>query len=210
MQSTTQTSPTVPDGYMRNALGHLVPIEQVREQDKLRDQVARELAAAAAEINRALTEFKRKALADIADLVRISGERYDVTLGGQKGNVSVTSYDGRFKVQRSVAERIAFTEELEAAKELVNHCIDRWSEGANRNIRALVDRAFRTDTKGQIKTTAVLELLRLEIDDDEWIRAMNAIKDSIQSTGTSTYVRVYERIGDSDQYRPIPLDLAAV
>ena len=33
-----------------------------------------------------------------------------------------------------------------------------------------------------------------EIDDAEWQRAMEAIRDSIQSTGTATYVRVYQRI----------------
>jgi len=195
---------------MRNAANHLVPIDQVREQDLLRDQVAREIAVEAVALNQRLREFKARALGDVADLVRIAGEKYEVNLGGKKGNVQICTYDGRYKVVRQVAERIAFTEELEAAKALINGCIDRWSEGANPHIRALVDRAFRTDTKGQIKTTAVLELLRLEIDDAEWQRAMEAIRDSIQSTGTATYVRVYQRIGDSDQYRAIALDLAAV
>lgn len=203
-------STTVPAGYMRNAAGHLVPEDQVREHDKLRDQVARELAQEAEALHERLKAFKAKALAEIADLVAIAAERYEVHLGGKKGNVTVTTYDGQYKVQRSYAERVTFTEELEAAKELINDCILRWSEGANPHIRALVDRAFRTDSKGQIKTTAVLELLRLEIDDEGWQRAMEALKDSIQSAGTAVYVRVYKRIGDSDQYRPLALDLAAV
>lgn len=203
-------STTVPAGYMRNAAGHLVPEDQVREHDKLRDQVARELAQEAEALHERLKAYKAKALAEIADLVAIAAERYEVHLGGKKGNVTVTTYDGQYKVQRSYAERVTFTEELEAAKELINDCILRWSEGANPHIRALVDRAFRTDSKGQIKTTAVLELLRLEIDDESWQRAMAALKDSIQSTGTAVYVRVYKRIGDSDQYRPLALDLAAV
>lgn len=198
----------VPDGYMRNASGHLVPIEQVREQDKLRDQVARELSTRALALAVALKEFKQAALADIADLVTISGERYGVELGGKKGNVTVTTYDGRFRIQRAHADLISFTEELEAAKALINNCIERWSEGANPHIRVLVDRAFRTDTKGQIKTAAVLELLRLEIEDEEWQRAMEAIKDSIQSTGTAVYIRVYQRVGETDRYDPIVLDLA--
>ena len=84
------------------------------------------------------------------------------------------------------------------------------SNKENANIRALVDRAFRTDTKGQLKTAAVLELMRIDIDDAEWKRAMAAIRDSIQTTGTATYVRVYRRVGASDQYEAVPLDLAAV
>ena len=81
---------------------------------------------------------------------------------------------------------------------------------ASDNIRVLVDRAFSKDKTGQLKTGSVLELMRLEIADDEWKRAMQAITDSIQTTGTAIYVRVYERVGDSDQYQAIPLDLAAV
>lgn len=208
-QNIPETMPAVPDGYMANASGHLVPKTLVREHDLLRDEVARRLAARAVAAHQLLVEFKRDALADIADLVKITGERFDVKLGGDKGNVQITTYDGRFKILRSVADRIAFTEEIEAARELINGCIRRWSEGANDNIRVLVDRAFRTDTKGQMKTSAVLELLRLDIQDEQWKQAMAAIRESIQSTGTATYVRVYER-NSHGSYEAINLDLAAV
>lgn len=200
----------VPEGYLRNASGHLVPRELVREHDLLRDEVARRLALKAVRLNEELAAFKREALADIADLVRISAERYQAALGGAKGNVQIATYDGEYKVVRAVAERIAFTEEIEAAKSIINDCIVRWSEGANANIRVLVDRAFRTDSKGQLKTAAVLELLRLDLDDEQWARGMRALRDSIQSVGTATYVRVYRREGASDNYVPVPLDLAAV
>lgn len=207
-QQSTTAPAAIPEGYMRNPAGHLVPRDQVREQDLLRDQVAADLADRAINIHHQLKAFKARALADIADLVRVSAEKYKVSIGGEKGNVTVTTFDGRFKVIRAYAERIVFTEEIEAARALINACIVRWSEGANPHIRALVDRAFRTDSRGQIKMSAVLELLRLDIKDDEWQRAMQAIRDSIQSTGTAVYVRVYERIDDTDQYRPISLDLA--
>lgn len=200
----------VPAGYMLNAAGHLVPEDQVRDQDKLRNEVTLDLVFRAERINEELRAFKKRALDDIDDLVQISADRYGVKMGGRKGNVSLISYDGKYKVVRSFAERLAFTEELEAAKELINRCITRWSEGANDNIRALVDRAFRTNAKGQLRTTAILDLLRLDIDDEEWLRAMEALKDSIMVADTAVYVRFYERVGNTDQYKAIPLDLAAV
>ena len=201
---------TIPAGYMKNALGHLVPRANVREQDLLCDEIAKKVAGRAIRLNLELTEFKSETLGEVADLIKIAGERYDAVMGGKKGNVSISSYDGKYKIQRSVAERIQFTVEIEAAKTLINQCIARWSEGANDKIRAIVDRAFSKDRNGQLKTAAVLDLMRLDIDDAEWKRAMDAIRDSIQTTGTAIYVRVYERIGDSDQYKAIPLDLAAV
>lgn len=199
-----------PAGYVLNAAGHLVPEHQVREHDKLRDGVASDLARMALNINQLLVEFKAKALADINDLIVISNERYGVTIGGKKGNASITTYNGQFKVERQMAERLTFTEEILAAKELIDQCIRKWSEGANNHLRVLVDRAFRANKQGQIKTGDVLSLLRIEIDDADWKRAMEALKDSIQVNGTAVYIRVYQREGDTDRYHPINLNIAAV
>lgn len=205
-----QKSTPASEGFLLNALGHYVPREQVREHDLLRDEAVRALAEKALAINKALVEFKSVALADIADLIKISAERYGVKMGGEKGNVSVTTYDGRYKIQRTYAERITFTEEIKAAEKLIYQCIQRWGEGANPYIRTFADRAFRANSKGELKMSEVLDLLRYEIDDEEWVQAMQAIRDSIQAIGNAVYVRVYERIGQSEKYRPVTLDLAAV
>jgi len=210
MADTQQAPAAIPAGFVKNAVGHLVPEHQVREHDKLRDSVARDLSTLALHINKALTQFKAKALADIDDLIAISSARYGVTIGGKKGNASITTYDGQFKIERAMAERITFTEEILAAKELIDQCIRKWSEGANSHLRVLVDRAFRANRQGQIKTGDVLSLLRVEIDDPDWKRAMEALKDSIQVNGTAVYIRVYQRIGQTEQYQPINLNIAAV
>ncbi|MGU0823086.1 DUF3164 family protein [Pseudomonas aeruginosa] len=200
----------IPAGFVKNAAGHLVPEHQVREHDKLRDQVAGDLAKQAVAISESLAAFKAKALGDIADLIAISAEKYQVKLGGRKGNVSIVTYDGRYKIERAMAERITFTEEILAAKELIDQCIRKWSEGADQHLRILVDRAFRANRQGQIKTGDVLSLLRVEIEDPDWQRAMEALKDSIQVNGTAVYIRVYQRVGNTDRYEPISLDIAKV
>ena len=198
----------IPEGFVKNAAGHLVPEHQVREHDKLRDNVARELANQAVAISEALAAFKKKALADIDDLIAISLERYNVKLGGKKGNVSITTYDGEFKIEKALANRLCFTEEILAAKELIYTCIRKWSAGADKHLMALVDRAF-TGRNGEIRTNDVLDLMRLEIDDPEWKLAMEALKDSIQVNGKAVYIRVYKRTGD-DRYEPVNLGLAGV
>ncbi|HCA23633.1 MAG TPA: sulfate transporter [Pseudomonas sp.] len=196
----------IPAGFVKNAAGHLVPEHQVRDQDKLRDNVARDLAAQAVAISESMAAFKAKALADIEDLISISLERYGVKLGGKKGNVSITTYDGEFKIERALANRLSFTEEILAAKELIYACIRKWSAGADRHLMALVDRAF-TGRNGEIRTNDVLDLMRLEIDDEDWKTAMEALRDSIQVNGKAVYIRVYRRIGD-DRYEQINLNLA--
>lgn len=200
----------IPEGYLKDAQGRLVPQEQVREQDKLRDAIVTDLVKDALAINQQLRTFKAKALADIADLIQIAADRWQVDLGGKKGNISLTSFNGQYKVQRTYAERITFTEELEAAKELFGQCLDRWTADASTNVRALIDRAFRPNKSGQIRTAELLGLLRLEIDDAQWLQACDALRTSINILGATVYVRVYERVGESELYRNITLDLAGV
>lgn len=204
------TETAIPDGYMKDSAGRLVPESQIKEQDKLRDQTVTDLVVQAKTINQQLAEFKRRALNDVADLLQVAADKYDVTLGGKKGNVSLTTFDGRYKIQRTYAENIVFTEELEAAKTLFAEYLDQVTAGAGDDVRMLIDRAFRTNRNGNIKTAELLGLIKIEIQNPLWKTAIAALTDSIATAGTTVYVRAYERVGDSDSYRQIPLDLASV
>ena len=199
----------IPDGYWRNARGSLDPVETIRPIDKTRDALVRELVAAAKTLSHDVARYKDKALGDIAAFVQLSGEQYGVRLGGTKGNVQLVSYDGRYKVLRAVAETMTFDERLQAAKSLIEECLTEWTQGARPELRAIVNRAFETDKAGNLNTNAVLALRRLDIDDPRWGRAMQAIGESLQVVGSKSYIRLYERVGDSDKYQLISLDVAS-
>ena len=66
------------------------------------------------------------------------------------------------------------------------------------------------DKEGNLNTSRILGLRRVEIQDPRWLRAMQAISESVQVVSSKAYVRLYERVGDSDKYVPIPLDVAGV
>jgi hypothetical protein len=200
----------IPDGYMSDAKGALWPVEKVREIDRLRDELVREIAKNARVQSEVLAKFKASVFGDIESFIQLSGEKYGVNMGGKKGNVSLLSFDGRYKVQRAVAESLAFDERLQIAKELVSECIHLWSAGSSSEIRALINDAFQVDKEGRVNVARILSLRRLDIADEKWATAMQAIGESIQVAGSKTYFRVYERIGDTDQYRSISLDIAAL
>lgn len=206
----TNTLTETPAGYMRKANGDLTPTENVRESDILRDAVVYGLAAEAKIISADLLAFKSRALSDIADLISMSAEKYGVSIGGRQGNIQLHTYDGRYRLERVQSKIITFTEELEAAKALVEKCIIKWSDGARSELKALVMRAFKPNTKGELRTSAVVDLMRLEIDDEDWQTAMQALKDCLNTNGVTTYIRLYERIGMTDKYKLINLDLAGV
>jgi hypothetical protein len=199
----------IPEGYMRDAQDRLVPVGLVKDVDKTRDQLVREIADKALALQAAMKAFRADAMGDMAAFVQLSAEQYGAKLGGNKGNLSLTSYDGRFKVLRAVAETLVFDERLQAAKSLIDECITEWTEGSRDEIRALINDAFQVDKEGRINTGRVLSLRRLKIDDERWRSAMQAVSDSLQVAGSKAYVRVYERREDG-KYEAISLDMAAL
>jgi len=198
----------IPAGYMVDPQGRLVPVETVEPIDLERNDLVIELVLKARELRQAMLKFKVESMADIAALVELSAEQYDIKLGGKKGNISLLSYDGKYKVQRSNSDHLVFDERLQVAKELIDQCIHRWAEGSGTEIRALVEHAFEVDREGKVNTARILTLRKIKIDDEQWIKAMEAIADSIQVAGSKTYLRLYERVGNTDQFEPISLDLA--
>ena len=203
-------APLAPAGYWQDQHGNLVPEAKVKDIDKLRHQVVTDLCTMAKASSAALGKFKLDAMQEVAALVSTSMEQYGVKSGGTKGNVTLVSFDGKYKLVRQMQDHIVFGEQLMAAKELIDECVQAWSKDANDNIRALVNHAFQTDKEGKINTGRVLALRRLAIKDEKWQQAMQAIADSMQTASTKPYIRFYERMDATGEYRPISLDVAAV
>ncbi len=200
----------VPPGYWQDQRGALVPEAKVKDIDKLRHQVVTDLCQMAKASSAALSKFKLDAMQEVAALVSTSMEQYGVKSGGNKGNITLVSFDGKYKLVRQMQDRLVFGEQLLAAKALIDECVQAWSKDANDNIRALVNHAFQTDKEGKINTGRVLGLRRLDIRDAKWQQAMQAIADSIQTASTKPYVRFYKRNDVTGEYNSINLDVAAV
>lgn len=198
----------VPNGYWINAAGDLVREENVKPADKLEDQLVRELAEKAKTLSLEIAKLKREALENAAEFRALVMEQYDVKKGGKGGNMTLTSYDGKLTLQVAVSQTLAFGPELHAAKALIDNCVERWSEGSNDNIQTLVNHAFQVNKEGRIDTARVLGLRRLEIVDEEWQGAMEAVSDALRITGSTTYLRFYQADQDTGAKTPIPLNIA--
>lgn len=195
-------------GYMKDAQGRLVPVESIKPIDFERDKLVLELAVNAEKLANLITSFKAKCLGDIDSFVELSSEQYGVKTRGAGNTISLLSFDGSIKVVRSVEESIAFDERIQAAKELVDECLRDWSKDSRPELKTLISDAFQVDKLGRINTRRILSLRKLNIDDDRWQRAMQAIGESLVVTNSKAYVRFYQRQIDGS-YKHLPLDLAA-
>lgn len=196
--------------FMINSEGHHVPYDKVKPEDKLEDVTVNTLYRKAADLNVALAAFKELAFSDVNTFLELLGEKYGVKKGGGKGNVTLTSYDGLTRVQVSIADFIDFGPQLQIAKQLIDECINSWSNGANENLKIMIDHAFRVDKNNRINTTAILGLRRHDIRDEKWKQAMQAIDESIRVTRSKSYIRFYHRDSTDQPWKSVLLDLASV
>ena len=199
-----------PEGYLLNASGHLVPIDLISEIDKTRNDLVMDIIGKVQDLRNILADFKADTLADIGAFVELSAEKYEVKLGGLKGNITLCSFDGQYQLKLSQADIKMFDERLHAAKELVDGCIHKWTEGSRIEIKALVEHAFQTDKQGNISLARIYSLLQLQIEDEQWQQAMKALRDSMQVVSTKSYLRIYHRKEPNAKYEQLSLDLAAL
>ncbi|KKI17488.1 DUF3164 family protein [Sphingomonas sp. Ag1] len=196
--------------YLRDAKGSLVPIEAVKPVDLLMDESVRGIIGRATAASDTVRMFKRETFSTITALQELIAQQYGTTLGGKKGNITLTSFDGCMKVQLQVADLIEFGPELQAAKLLIDECLAEWSADSGAEMRALVNRVFQVDKQGQINRAELFMLMRVESADERWNRAISAIRESIRVIGSREYVRFYERPTPDAAWRPISIDLATV
>jgi hypothetical protein len=195
--------------YLRDAKGNLVPIATIKPADLLMDEAVRGILDEAKQLSAAMSAFKSNTFSAVSDLQALLAQLYDATIGGKKGNITLLTFDGCQKVQVQVADLLEFGPELQAAKLLIDECLTEWSADSGVQIRALVNRVFQVDKQGNINRAELFMLLRTNIDDPRWVRAMNAIRDSIRVIGSKLYIRFYDRPAPDGAWQAVSLDLAS-
>lgn len=207
---------TIPNGrteisgveYLPDAKGALVPVSLIKPQHLLEDELVRKIMGHAIALSEQVSRFKEHTFDDLGAFEALLAQEYDSTLGGAKGNKTLSTYDGLYKVSVQVADNIVFGPELQIAKTLLDECLNEWAQGSRDEIRTIVTRAFNTDKAGQINRSEIFMLLRLDITDLRWLRAMKAIRDAMRVEGSKTYVRCHRRDSCDSGWQAVTIDLA--
>lgn len=207
MTPQTPNQVQVPEGYRLNDKGHLIPVDKIKEIDKLRDETVINLVKQALSLQIQMRSIKEQVFGEFHNFVELSAQEYDTQIGGKKGNVTLMSFDGKYKVQIAIQDNLVFDERLQVAKSLIDECLTEWTKDSNDNIKAIIDNAFAVDKEGKINIRRVLSLRSLNIVDDKWQKAMTAISDATQVISSKEYMRFYER-DEHGKYQQISLDFA--
>lgn len=207
----------IPDGitevggkqYMADAKGGLVPVELIKPQVMLEDETVRKIMGFALALSDQISRFKGHTVSDLGEFDALLAQEYEARKGGPKGNRSYKTHDGLFEVEVRVQDQVEFGPELQVAKTLVDECLNEWAEDARPEIRAIVTRAFNTDKEGRINRSEIFMLLRLDIEDERWKRAMKAIRDAMRVTGSKSYIRFWMKDRFDARRESVTIDLAS-
>lgn len=196
--------------FMHTADGGLALVSKIKPQDLLQDEMVRKVFGFALPLSGFIARFVQHTFNDADALVELLDQQYGVKRGGTKGNLTFTTIDNLMKVEVSKAKIIEFGAPLAQAKALLDECVADWSSSdtVDDNLKALLTRAFNIENGGLVNRSALFSLLRFEINDERWKRAMQAIQDAIEVKGTKRYVRLYMRATTDEAWVSVSLDAA--
>ncbi|MEB3417577.1 DUF3164 family protein [Salipiger marinus] len=214
--ATAFTPAPIPDGiidvqgspYMKNPTGGLHPVEAIPPVKKLMDETVRREFGWAQALSEQLRRFRNHLMFNLDAFDDLVSQEYGVSIGGPKGNRSYTSFDGLWKIEVRMQDRIAYGPEMQAAKALFDECIHEWSSETRAEMRSIVTNAFNIDREGQISRAAIAALLRTESEDSRWLRGQDAIRDAAYVMGAKEYVRFSFRNSHRDGWEPLTINLA--
>lgn len=199
--------------YWEDASGRLVPRSDVEQEIVLRDEMVQAIVDEAKQLQGEIVDFKSMVYDAVQNYMNQLRDKYNKTPSGKrgkphKGNLTFRDFSGKFKVVIAVNDTLSFDEKITLAKELIDQCLVRWSNGANKNLISIVNDAFDVDKVGKINVKKILSLRKIKAEDQEWVEAMRLINESIEIEMSKKYIRIYERTSDGEGWDRVSLGLS--
>lgn len=183
----------VPDGYVKNARGWMMPAAEVKSKDLLEGRFVDAFHCLASAAAAACEHVRLAAFAESDALVGMIVADAGGDADAKRGKVTLQNMTATRRIVIDRRDSVAFGPEVQAAKDLVMACVRKWSDGANAHLVRLAMAAFQANGNGDLSVSKVATLWRIECEDEDWQAAMAALKDALRPTGTSTYLRFHER-----------------
>ncbi len=195
--------------YYRKADGSLVPEDQIKDLDKLRDQMVMGIADKVLSLKQEMIRTKAGVVEDIEAFMETASEQYGVNYGGEKGNLTFTSFDGNVQIKYYSNDYLTFNEGIYVAKQLIDEFLEDITKDSSKSIKQIVNNAFNLK-QGRMDVKAILKLRDINETDPRWVKAMGIIDESRQYVTGNKALRLYIRNRGTDKMEYIPLDFSVL
>ncbi len=194
---------------MTNAMGDVVPVKYVPKYDRARDAVVKKIHARFVKARAALEALVVDCLKDIDSLKAFKDSG---AMGGAKGNISLTSFDGLVTIQVKQNYCIRLDERVIKARELMFDYAKKIAGQVEGNDGAalleIIKGAFEANKQGALPYAKVLGLLKLNINAPAWVEAKQLLTDAIKPEKGKRYLHCVVKRDRQHDGQMIRLDLA--
>lgn len=192
--------------YWIDGDGVEVPEKYIKDSDISRDILVGNMVNKARQLNMIIKNAKLQMEQAIADYLKDTAAREGETW---TGGTTLYSFSMDEAITIRVAKKWTFDEKLQIAKQKIDRVIESRSEGSDELIVALVNRAFKVDSKGEVDARQMIGLRQLKVEDPHWQEAMDLIADSQKVQSSKTYF-YFQESGEDGKLKSIVLDFAAL
>jgi hypothetical protein len=197
-------------GRWIDSTGVPIPTKYIDKADKRRDALVEKTYSQALKLQQQLKGFKMIVSKNVQNYLDwLASENGEESLN-PGGNYTLKTFAGDKQIMIKINKVIEFDERLQLAKQKIDKCLERWSEGGNDNLKVVVFDAFKVDRKGNVDTRRILSLRRLKIKDKYWLAAMDLISEAVSVTGTRRYLMIQFKENAESEWQTLRLDLAGV
>ena len=197
---------TGPDGTVYD-VAMLHP--EIVEQDKLVREVFDIIEAAQRELMKAKNMVSQK----VDDYLAKKAEKFGTTW---KGSTTLESFDETCQLERKVTMISNYGDNVNLARQLINQYVDRLAENSEKtrseDVRraitesiAIIREAIRLDGTGKTNARKMKSLQKLNIQDEDFVKAMDILSKSEKDRRKKTYY-LFHRQDDDGRKRSVVLN----
>jgi len=187
-----------------DAEGREIPGRFISRQKRKADKVVESVFRDVKRYREQTAKVKQRIEKKVEEYLKYLAEEYK-TGKDWKGNAVIMNIAQDKRIGVQVHTRVEFDERIMIAKQKIDSCLSRWSDGAKEELRMIVQQAFSVNRKGMYDRKQLFGLMKLQIRDKEWQDAMELIKESMQVVIYKTYMYFEER-NERGEWKRLPMN----
>lgn len=200
----------VPPGYLMRANGDLVRQDNVTPLEAEEDKLVKMLFPRAQALHDQIGRFKHDAMTAVEEMVERCVKEHGIKRFEKiKGNLQFTSFDGNYKIQRAIDDKIEYDSSIEVARQKFDMYVDVLKQQSGDDAALFIEEAFSLKNN-RWTVSKLVELCNKRIDHPLYKQAVIALRQALFVSGSKAYLRFYIRNEKDDSWMPLPLQFSSV
>lgn len=200
----------IPEGYLQNRLGHLVPVDQIDDVTQQRNELILNIFEQVEEANKLLEYLKQSCNEDSEAHLVIANDDKVTEAEAAESSVTLESFDGSLVWKIVQEPELIATEHVVELQKLLRHAVDELPDGARKPVTAIIKTVVNLETGKPIDLRLLKKMRRIKVlNSQSWIKAMSMLDSCTEQVGLRRYHRFYVRSEDGD-LQMVKLNFSAV